>query len=159
MPTHVYQPLRNPPTWWDRLMVHPVDATVAALVYFMGLLSAVSVLLPSFVPSLSMEEMPLILRAVIAAFLILGGLFILIGLNWIGDEVSRGWAIERFGWLLAAGGLFTYGLSVLTTFPGSAFSWGVPLFIAVGSLLRFVSIIKIERNTRQVIAEVKGGTV
>lgn len=159
MPTHVYHPLRNPPTWWDRLLVHPVDASVAALVYFMGLLAAVSVFLPEFVPSLSLEEIPLPLRVVMAIFLIAGGLFILVGLNWIGDEVSWGWAIERFGWLLAAGGLLTYGMSVLSSYPGSAFSWGLPLFLAGGSLLRFISIIKIERNTRQVIAEVKGGTV
>lgn len=157
MPTHVYLPLRDRPTWWDRLLVHPMDSTAAVIVCYMGFLSGLSVVYPGFTPSQAMDAMPVSLRIMSALFMVAGGLLALTGLYWFGDVVSRGWAIERFGWLLAAGALVTYGGCVLTEFPESSFAWGVPLFLAGGSLLRFISILKIERNTRQVLAQVKGG--
>lgn len=157
MPTHVYQPLRNPPNWRDRLLVHPLDTTVAVVAVFFGVLVALSLFVPEFIPSKSMDKMPWPVIVLVSGFLGSGGLLALVGLNWWGDTVSRGWALERFGWLLATGGFTTYAISVSWHYPASVFAWGVPLALAAGCLLRFVSIVRIEKSVRQTLAEVKGG--
>lgn len=157
MPTHVYQPLSNPPNWRDRLLVHPMDTTVAFLAVFFGALVALSLFLPEFAPSESMDKMPWPITVLVGGFLGSGGLMGLLGLNWWGDEVSHGWAIERFGWLLSTGGFATYSLTVSWHYPESIFSWGIPLILAVACILRFWSIVFIEKATRQNVAEVRGG--
>lgn len=156
MPTHVYQPARTPPSWWDRLLVHPMDTTVAVVSLAFGVVMAMSLLLDGFVPSKSMDQMPVPVVALVAGFLVAGGVLSLTGLNWWGDDVSHGWALERFGWLLVVGGFSTYAISVAWYYPGSIFAWGVPLILTLGGLLRFWSVVKIERATRLTIAEVKG---
>lgn len=159
MPTHVYQPPRQPATWWDRLLVHPLDTTAAVIMLFMGIASAVALATGTYTPSASLEELPGAVMALVAGFLLAGSLLILLGLNWSGDEVSHGWAIERFGWLLGAGGLLTYSASVLAEFPQSTFAWGVHLLLGAGGLLRFWSILKIETMTRRTIAAVREGAM
>lgn len=155
MPTHVYRPLRNPPTWWDRLMVHPLDTTVALVALVFSLLLALSVVFTDFKPSSSLEDMPTYICAAIAVAFAAGGTLVLVGLNWMGEEVSRGWALERFGWLLSAGGFIGYAIAVSWHHPASVFSWGIPSALALGALLRFWSIILIERSTRRTIEEVR----
>ena len=156
MPTHVYKPLNNPPSWWDRLLVHPMDTTVAVVSILFGAIISLSICIPGFVPSKSMEQMPLFIGVLLAAFLAAGGALTLIGLNWWGDVVSHGWALERFGWLVSAGGFVGYSISVAWRFPDSVFAWGVPLALGLGGLLRFWSIVMLERSTRRTIAEVNG---
>jgi len=153
LPTHVYQPLRNPPTWLDRLLVHPLDMTVALIAFGFGLLVAISVASTTFSPSKSMDQMPLVVVVLVAVFLTSGGAISLVGLNWSGDEVSKGWALERFGWLLSLGGFAVFAISVSWHYPGSVFSWGMPLALSIGCLLRFISLVLIERSTRKIITE------
>lgn len=156
MPTHVYQPHRNPPTWLDRLLVHPMDTIVALIALVFGALVAVSLAFPGFIPSLSMDRMPTLAVVPVSATLFSGGFLSLVGLNWQGEDVSKGWALERFGWLLAAGGFVTYAISVSWHYPTSAFSWGLPLLLGSGCILRIWSIALIERSMRRTIAKVKG---
>ena len=156
MPTHVYQPTRNPPSWIDRLLVHPMDTAVAVLSLFFGVLAAVSMFTPAFIPSKSMDQMPLLVVILVSSFLAAGGVLSIIGLNWSGDDVSTGWALERFGLLLSGGGFVAYAISVSWHYPESVFSWIVPLVLGLGGFLRFTSVILIERHTRRKIAEVKG---
>lgn len=156
MPTHVYRPLRNPPTWRDRLLVHPLDTTVAFIALVFAVLVLLSIIVPDFIPSKSMDRMPWPVVILVSGFLGTGGGLALIGLNWSGDNVSKGWALERLGWILAAGGFITYSISVSWHYPSSAFSWGIPLLLGFGSILRCWSIIRIEKSTRRTIAEVKG---
>ncbi|MDJ0321818.1 hypothetical protein [Pseudarthrobacter sp. PS3-L1] len=158
MPTHVYKPLRNPPSWWDRMMVHPMDTVVAAVAVMFGVLVALSLLTPlGFIPSKSMDKMPWAIVVLVSGFLGTGGLLALVGLNFSGDNVSKGWAIERLGWLLSSGGFVTYAITVSWHYPGSIFSWSVPLALGMASALRCLSIALIEKSTRRTIAEVKGG--
>lgn len=159
MPTHVYQPLRNPPTWRDRLLAHPLDTTVAVVAVLFGVLVGVSLFLPNFIPSSSMDKMPPLIVLLVGGFLGLGGCLALIGINWWGDKVSFGWLLERVGWLLAAGGFLTYSLSVSWHYPGSVFSWAIPLSLGLGCLLRFWSVVRIERSVRRTLAKVKGGAL
>lgn len=156
MPTHVYKPVHSPPSWWDRLLVHPMDTTVAVVSILFGVLVTLSLSVPSFTPSNSLASMPLFIGILLAVFFTSGGVLVLTGLNWWGDVVSFGWALERFGWLLSVGGFVTYAISVSWHFPGSVFAWGVPLALGLGGLLRFWSIVKIEQSTRSTIAEVQG---
>lgn len=158
MPNHVYHPVRNPPRWWDRLLVHPLDTTVAVVAVIFGLIVILSLFLPDFTPSKSMDKMPGPIIVLVSGFLGTGGLLALVGLNWSGDNVSTGWALEQFGWWLAAGGFATFALSVSWHYPGSMFSWGIPLALGVGSVLRAVSIIMIERGVRRTLKEVESHT-
>lgn len=155
MPTHVYHPLNSPPTWWDRVLVHPLDNTVAAISILFGLTCTAALIYPGFIPSTAMDGMPWGLVCIVAAFLALGGVLELIGLHWTGDVVSHGWALERFGWLLSLGGFATYAVSVFYYYPNSLYSWGVPASLGLGCLLRFWSVVQIERSTRRLIAEVR----
>lgn len=157
MPTHVYHPTRNPPSWWDRILVHPLDTTVAIVSVLFGVLVAFSLVFPEFTPSKSMDKMPWPVVILVSGFLGTGGLLALVGLNWEGDDVARGWAFERFGWLLAAGGFATYALAVSWHYPGSIFSWGVPLALGAGALIRVWSLALIERSTREQLGQMKGG--
>lgn len=158
MPTHVYKPLRNPPNWWDRLLVHPMDTTAAVVAVFFGALVALSLVLPEFIPSKSMDKMPWPVVILVSGFLGTGGGIALTGLNWWGDNVSTGWALERCGWLLAAGGFVTYSISVSWHYPESIFSWLIPAALGLGSAIRFLSILYIERGVRRTLAEVEEGT-
>lgn len=158
MPTHVFQPTRNPPRWWDRLLVHPLDTTVAAVAVLFGVLVVLSLIVPDFIPSKSMDKMPWPIVVLVSGFLGTGGLLSLTGLNWWGDKVSTGWAVEQFGWWLAAGGFATYSISVAWHYPESAFAWGVPLALGIGAVVRAVSIIMIERSVRRTLKEVEERT-
>lgn len=155
MPTHVFQPVRNPPRWWERLLVHPLDMTVAAVAVLFGALVILSLIVPDFIPSKSMDKMPWPIVILVSGFLGSGGILALAGLNWWGDNVSTGWGVEQLGWWLAAGGFVTYSLSVSWHYPGSAFAWGVPLALGVGAIIRALSIILIERGVRATIKEVE----
>lgn len=155
MPTHVYHPTNNPPTLWDRLLVHPLDNTVALLAVMFGLTSGASLFAPDFIPSATMHELAWPVVALVSAFLLGGGVVGLIGLHWCGDTVSDGWALERLGWLLSFAGLLVYAISVGASYPSSLYAWGVPLGLALGCALRVWSVVKIERGTRQLIKEVR----
>lgn len=156
MPTHVFQPLRNPPSWWDRVLVHPMEMMIAATAIIFGVLVALSLVAPDFIPSKSMDRMPWPVVILTSGFIGTGGTLALLGLNWVGDKVSLGWALERFGWLLVLAGFISYSLSVVWFYPRSVFSWLIPALLGIAALLRWWSILRIERATRQTIAEVKG---
>lgn len=156
MPTHVFQPLRNPPSWWDRVLVHPMEMMIAATAVIFGVLVALSLVAPDFIPSKSMDRMPWPVVILTSGFIGTGGSLALVGVNWAGDKVSLGWALERFGWLLTIAGFASYSISVAWFYPHSVFSWLVPALLGIASGLRWWSIVRIEAATRRTIAEVKG---
>ncbi len=158
MPTHVFHPARNPPSWWDRILVHPFDMTAGLVAVIFGVLMILSLSMPDFTPSNSMDKMPWPIIVLVSGFLGTGGLLALIGLNWRGDNVSTGWGLEQFGWWLAAGGFATYSITVSWHYPGSLFSWGIPLALSAGSAARAISIIMIERGVRRTLKEVEHHT-
>lgn len=156
MPTHVYLPTRNPPTWYDRLLVHPFDNAVGFLCFAFGALIAAAFLSGgAYVPSSSIEKLPMHIGFVVSSCLATGGVLSLLGLHWTGETVSRGWHIERFGWLFVTAGLAGYGIAVAWHFPGSTASWLIPGVLATAAFLRFLSLIFIERNTRRTLTAVR----
>lgn len=156
MPTHVYKPVHSPPSWWDRVLVHPMETGVSVISGIFGVVVLLGLLLPGFTPSPSLNEILWPLVAVQGVFLAVGGALAFAGLQWAGDDVSTGWALERFGWLVSAGGFLTYGAAVLDEYPDSIISWGLPIALGLASLLRCWSVVRIERAMRISIAEVKG---
>lgn len=156
MPTHVYQPARTPPTWWDKTLVHPMENMVAAIAIVFGALVGLSLVFPDFTPSNSMDKMPWGIVLLVSGFIGTGGILALVGLHWTGNKVSLGWALERFGWLLSVAGFAAYSICVSWFYPNSIFSWLVPSMLGIASTLRWWSIICIERTTRRQIAVVKG---
>lgn len=156
MPTHVYKPIRNPPHWWERVLIHPFENVFGAGSAFFALIVTAALLCESFIPSVSMDKMPLAVAILAATLSGAGGLLALVGLHWTGDSVSKGWILERSGWLAVIGGLATFAISVAWHYPGSVFSWGFPAVGAAGALLRFFSILMIERDTRRTLMVVQG---
>lgn len=155
MPTHVYQPSHTPPKWWDRALVHPLDSTVAVLSGAYGLLALFSVVLPGFTPSNSMGFLPAVLALAVGAFWLGGGVLALLGIFWYGDNVSTGWALERFGWALASSGLLVYAGATVYFYPSSIYSWLTPTLLGAGGMVRLLSVYLIERNTRRVLVDVE----
>ena len=158
MPDHVYQPQRNPPTWGDRLMVHPLDSAAAFIALLFGVFVALSLLVPEFIPSKSMDKMPWPVVVLVSGLLGTGGGVAATGLNWWGDNVSTGWKLEYAGWLSASGGFITYAISVSWHYPESLFAWVIPLALGVGSALRALSVILIMRSVGRKRAEAEGVT-
>lgn len=157
MPTHVYRPTHNPPTHWDRVLVHPLESVVAALSLLFGVIVLAGLVLPGYSPSASLREMPVLIVLLEGLFMASGGVLASIGLQWTGDDVSTGWALERFGWLLSGAGFLTYAISVSRHSPDSTLAWVVPGSLGLAALLRCWVLVLIERRTRLTIAEVTGG--
>jgi len=132
--------------------------TAGLLAVTFGVLMLTSIFIPEFTPSKSMDKMPWPIIALISGFLGSGGLLAVIGLNWSGDNVSTGWGLEQFGWWLAAGGFATFAISVSWHYPGSVFSWGIPLGLGAGSAVRAISIIMIERGVRRTLKNLESHT-
>ncbi|CAN7465809.1 hypothetical protein LJR013_003186 [Pseudarthrobacter oxydans] len=159
MPTHVYIPSRNPPRWYDRLLVHPFDNAIGVLCILFGALMVAALASGGgYNPSSSMMRLPVYIGFIVSSCIALGGILSLVGLHWIGETVSRGWHIERFGWLFVTAGLAGYAIAVAWHFPSSTTSWMIPGVLAAAAMLRFVSLILIERNTRTTLAAVREET-
>lgn len=157
MPTHVYQPTRNPPRWWDRVMVHPFDNAVGLLCLLFGALMAYALTTGGgYNPSSSMMRLPPLIGFVVSACLTVGGVLSLVGLHWTGDTVSRGWHLERGGWLFVTAGLAGMGGAIAWFFPASTNSWLLPSILALAAFVRWLSLIFLERNTRRTLAVVQG---
>lgn len=155
MPSHVYIPVRNPPRWYDRVMVHPFDNAVGVLCILFGAVMLLALTVEDYHPSSSLLRMPQWIGFAVSASISVGGVLSLLGLHWTGESVSRGWHLERFGWLGVAAGLGGYGVAILFHFPGSTTSWLIPLVLTVAAFLRFLSLVFIERNTRRTLTAVQ----
>lgn len=149
MPTHVYHPSRNPPRFIDRLLVHPFDNIIATLSILYGVLLLLAGFWGGEGPSPSFDQVPDWLAILVGAFATSGGVLALTGLHWSGNDVSRGWAFEKFGWILALAAFTSYVIAVLYVFPGSVLAWATPACLALGMGLRLVSLVLIERNERR----------
>lgn len=155
MPAHVYKPLKDPPALWERILVHPLETTVLVAALVVGALVVASLAPGSFTPSQALKELPLVVVITVSTLLLVGAWLGTVGLFWVGDTVSTGWELERWGWILLCGGFQTYAGSVIILYPHSVFSWGLPAALGLGCFLRFVSVLLLERNTRRMIAQVR----
>lgn len=159
MPTHVYLPQRNPARWYDRLLVHPFDNAIGLICALFGALMVLALASSGeYNPSTSMMRLPPHIGFITSSCLAVGGVLSLVGLHWYGETVSRGWHLERSGWLFVTAGLGGYGLAVGYFFPEATVTWLVPGLLSVAAFLRFLSLVYIERNTRHTLTVVRKET-
>lgn len=151
MPDH----LRFPPdpehvTLRDRFYIHPMEFMTAIGSTLFGLCVVLSLIIPEFSPSRSMDRMPWYVVIGVGVLLGAGGAAAMVGLHWKNTaEVVKGWALERLGWMLTILGYFTYAATVSWHYPASMFAWGVPLFIAASAGLRVRTLALIKREARK----------
>lgn len=156
MPDRSFIPTHEPAKWWERVLMHPFEnvfALLAGMFSFLAFLASVS---HTVTPSKSMDTLPPVLLLVISCVLAAGSVLTLVGLHWPGEKISVGWNLEKLGWAGSLCGLLCYTIVLYAEFPGSVFSWMIPLMFCVGAVLRIVALILIERATRRAIREIKG---
>ena len=81
----------------------------------------------------------------------LGNALILVGVFDDGEDLMRGWMLERVGLIGAITSWGTYSIAVATIHPGSAISYGLTLCIALAHTVRLVATIREETSTRRAI--------
>lgn len=151
MPQHVYTPKRYPPTWWDRVLVHPMDHAAALIALTFGVLMALVYPITGAVPSPAFNNVPWWLNWGAGAFLLVGGAAVLVGLHWTGDKVSAGWGVELGGWALATGGLAAVALAFAAG--QSPAAWMIPGILTLGALIRWWSLWMIIQRARRAVEE------
>lgn len=148
MPTHVYHPDNDPPTRWDRILVHPYENVISGFCILFGILLCTYVILPS--PS--MDLLPWWVSLVIGIPVLTGGALSLVGLHWHtknDEDIAEGLALDRLGHGLQAAALAGFTAAILVFYPGSASSWLISLTIMTGSLLRVISVRRTEKRKRR----------
>lgn len=148
MPKHQYVPDPRIPNWANRILAHPFENTIAVLSIVFGAALIVAAFVLEVVPSKSMENLEPMSALLLAIINAGGGVVTLIGVHWRSDNVGLGWVIERSGLLVTGAGLGAYGMAVLYSYPGSWFSWGQPIVLAIACGLRVVALTITKRWTR-----------
>lgn len=156
MPSHVYPPRHNPPSFMDRLLMHTSDAGVSALLTVPVALQVIlAPLLPGYEPSNTLDTLSVIASIGMAVMLGAGGVLATMGLFWSGHVVSTGWALERCGWIFVAGGWSGFSYMALMGDPSTTLAWYIPGALSLMAWARLVVIVKIEHATRPAVEAVK----
>ena len=155
MPNRVYQPVRQPPTFIDRVLVHPWGNTIALFSAIIGLAVILTAFWDTRFPSVSLAYFPDWLAFIIGACATIGGFYALLGLHWVGENVSMGWAFEQLGWSFVLAAFLSYSSMVAWLFPLSFISWLTPIALSAGAGVRIISLAFIKRSTRRDVADIK----
>lgn len=149
MPQHVYLPTRQPPKWYDRVLVHPMDHAAALIAAVYGV--CLSILFPATgqLPSDSFADLPEWIVFGSGLFLMLGGVLVILGHHWSDEMVSRGWGIEQGGWTFAGGGFVALALSF--GFTGNFTGIVLAGALGLGSCLRWLSLVLMRGGARALI--------
>lgn len=146
MSKHQYVPDPRIPSWVNRLLAHPFENIVAALSIAFGISLIIAAIIPGVVPSKSMGVLSALILAILS---VLGGIVTLIGVHWQSDNIGLGWVIERSGLFFIGSGLVADGIIAFYNYPGSWFSWGQPIVLALACGLRVVALTITKRWTRR----------
>ena len=146
MPQHVYLPIRNPPNWWDRVLVHPLAHAIAVIDTVFGALMTLAYPITGQVPSPAFNNVPWWLNFGAGAFLLLGGALVVVGIHWVGTNVSTGWKAELGGWTLTTGGLAAVAIAFAAGTSPAA--WLIPGILTLGSLIRWWALSLIIKTAR-----------
>lgn len=149
MPLHTYLTDRDPPTFWDHVLAHPFELTLAGGGGLGGVFAIIAAISPRATVSQSLDGLPELLAAIIGLLLILGGVGVVRGLLDDSPDLMIGWTYERGGIILTAGGWLAYGFAVLGSHPAAVLSWGIPLLVTASLALRFEAIRKRKKRLRE----------
>lgn len=144
----VYTPTNEPPGWAERILSHP-EVLLAMLSVAQGAQIMVDPLLPHFLPSPSLGEVPLALAVYMGLVLAAGGVLATVGVLNGWDNRSRAWRVERSGWLMLAVGWGSYGAVVVNAYPGSSVAWATAGGLVAVSLARMLALHLMERAARR----------
>lgn len=156
MPTRVFHPINEPPHLWDRLRVHPMTNPIALGTALCGALLVMASVIPGYLPSQGLAAAPLWLELLTGIMLVAGGLLAIVGLHWPGEDIGAGWAAERSGWALMAGGWFSAAIAMMASgVPGNSLAVALIFSIAIGATGRFFAVLGIESQARRQVAEMR----
>lgn len=141
----VYRPKHDPPSAWDRALLHPGVAVFGLWAVPNGALIFADPFIPDIVFSRSLGEIPYVLATAIGLFLMLGGAFVVVGVLNHWPSRAHAWALEACGWVWIAGGYLAYTVAVINTFPSSINAWGSSLAIVTLAVLRILALWSIYR--------------
>lgn len=152
MPHRIYRG-HHPPRFRDHALSHPYEALIA-----LGGLLACSLLLLAEIAvpvtiSPTMASLPGLVAWLVGLTGVIGNTLVLAGIFDDGEDLMRGWMLERVGLVGAITSWGTYSLAVAAQFPGSAISYGLTLFIAMAHMGRLVATLQEEGDTRSAIRE------
>lgn len=158
MPMRVYhRSTRTPPRAIDHLLAHPFEIVIATFGVFIGVCLMISQGLDIstgdhgwFVVNPELERIDDWLAAAYGAALVAGSSLVLHGLFDDNDDLMIGWARERMGLVIAAGGWASISATIVMLQPNRMFAWGLSLSVAASCLVRYVATRIEERRTRQI---------
>lgn len=155
MPDHNYRAAHEPPSRADHLFSHPFEHMAGVFNAVIGLILGITPFLTG--PILGLHELHPGVYLALGALMVTGGSSILIGLQWPPETITRGWDIERIGWLLTAGAWATVAVILSLVTPILLFGLIVSGFLVVGAGLRIAALTLTERRVRAGVTELRKG--
>lgn len=151
MPHRSYLPRHKPATWWERVLMHPMENGVAVLAGYMGITNVIRVISALEDPTRLPGLYPSWLLLIIAALNISGAIYALVALHWkLLSDVGRSWAMERMGWSLIIASAGAYSVTVWYFFPEGTGNIPFRVIIAIAAGVRVISLFMIEKRVRAV---------
>lgn len=148
MPSHVPQPVNDPPSFFDRLRIHSSDVWLAVLAITVGVVVTVG-RLSRVMTSTSLSSLDDWLPIALAAVMVVGGLVAVTGLLWTGRTESRGWTLEQSGWWMVASAWAGYAIAVVSSPTGTIAGVAISSVLAAAAACRALVVAGIERRRRR----------
>ena len=134
-------------------LAHPW--AVGVIVYWLILALALVIGPPvGWHPVLSLVGVDMWLSIAIGTGLGVGSGMVLASLHQYPYRSTR-WRLEIVGLILTGGAWSAYGWMATTTFPYGMSGWGQAAAFVVACVLRIVEVVRMERKTRQVVADLR----
>lgn len=153
MPSLVPKARHEPPTWADHVVIHAVLVAVTAgwiaymVLLLVGLFVGYGALSSSYSP------MGNGLTSVMAAMIILGSVLTLWGITTSSSRLDRAWRAHQSGLVLVGGGWVIYTVAY-AAMPGAFwFSIVIGFVQFIIALAGFLSVLFVERVTREAIRD------
>ena len=151
MPNRIYRG-HEPPTFFDHVLAHPWELTVAAFSALAGVLAVIAVA-GGAVVSPSIERLPDALAIAIGFMLAVGGALTARGLFDSHEDLMVGFGWERAGLVLTGCAWTVYAAVVVIAYPASILSWGLGATFALGAGLRLAATFADQRRLERAIRE------
>lgn len=153
MPHSQYEARREPPGFFDRVLIHPFTVFISLASLVMGVAVLATVFSGGEV-SRALSEMPIITQVSVAVPLIAGPPIVITGALNLGQRMSRltAMAVERVGCILIAAGWLGYCLAVFASSnPFAILSLATTIGVGNGFAARALALWLTERRVRRVM--------